>query len=52
MSGADLIVGRFKVLGPQARGNMGEVYRARDLETGETVAVKVIWRGGPVRKCH
>src|SRR5262245_37218955 len=44
MSGPDLIAGRFEVLGPQARGNMGEVYRARDLETGETVAVKVIRR--------
>ena len=44
MSGADVIAGRFEILGPQARGNMGEVYRARDLETGDTVAVKVIRR--------
>src|ERR1039458_2596154 len=44
MSGTEVIADRFEVLGPQARGNMGEVHRARDLETGEIVAVKVIRR--------
>ena len=44
MSGADVVAGQFEIIGPQARGNMGEVYRARDLNTGETVAVKVIRR--------
>src|ERR1017187_7778904 len=44
MSGTEVIADRFEVLGPQARGNMGEVHRARDLETGEIVAVKLIWR--------
>ena len=42
MNGSDVIAGRFEILGPMARGNMGEVYRARDLQTGETVAVKTI----------
>src|SRR6266568_1168392 len=42
MNGSDVIAGRFEILGPVARGNMGEVYRARDLQTGEVVAVKTI----------
>jgi len=25
-------------------GGMGEVHRAHDLQTGDTVAVKLIWR--------
>jgi serine/threonine protein kinase/superfamily II DNA/RNA helicase/very-short-patch-repair endonuclease len=44
MRDTEVIADRFEVLGPQARGNMGEVHRARDLETGEIVAVKVIRR--------
>lgn len=52
MSGAEVMVGQFEVLGPQSRGNLGEVYRARDLQTGETVAVTVSqdplrWRDVP-----
>ncbi len=42
MNGSDVIAGRFEILGPIARGNMGEVRRARDRETGETVAVKTM----------
>ena len=45
MSGISVIAGRFELLGPVARGNMGEVYRARDLadqDPGETVAVKLM----------
>ncbi|MGH3165417.1 MAG: serine/threonine-protein kinase, partial [Trebonia sp.] len=44
MSGEEVIAGRFELLAPVAHGNMGEVYQARDRETGETVAVKLIWR--------
>ena len=43
---ADIIAGRFEILSPIRHGNMGEVLKARDLESeaGETVAVKLIWR--------
>ena len=44
MNGAEPIAGRFELAGPLARGSMGEVHRALDLQTGETVAVKLIWR--------
>src|SRR6266567_3885247 len=44
MSGTDVVADRFELLGPLARGNMGEVYRARDRLTAETVAVKLIRR--------
>jgi serine/threonine protein kinase len=40
----EVIAGRFELLGPLARGNMGEVYRARDLADGDTVAVKLMRR--------
>ena len=40
----EVIAGRFELLGPLARGNMGEVYRARDLADGNTVAVKLMRR--------
>ena len=44
MSDSDAVAGRFELVSPLARGSMGEVHRARDLQTGETVAVKLIWR--------
>ena len=44
MSGTEVVAGRFELLGPVARGNMGEVHRARDLEAGATVAIKLMWQ--------
>jgi hypothetical protein len=44
MTDSDVVAGRFALVSPLARGSMGEVHRARDLQTGETVAVKLIWR--------
>ncbi len=44
MNGDNAIAGRFELISPLARGSMGEVHRARDLQTGDTVAVKLIWR--------
>ena len=46
LSQAEIIAGRFQILSPIRHGNMGEVLKARDLESeaGETVAVKLIWR--------
>ena len=34
--------GRFQLLAQASRGAMGSVYRARDLETGQVVALKVL----------
>jgi hypothetical protein len=39
MNGDNAIAGRFELISPLARGSMVEVHRARDLQTGDTVAV-------------
>ena len=44
MNGAGAIAGRFELVSPLGRESMGEVHRGRDLQTGDTVAVKLIWR--------
>ena len=51
MNGAEVIAGRFAIVRPLARGNMGQVYEALDELTGENVAVKTMlrrreWRAG------
>ncbi len=38
----DLVSGRFRVVRFIARGGMGEVYEAEDLELGERIAIKTI----------
>jgi tetratricopeptide (TPR) repeat protein len=38
----DLVSGRFRVIRFIARGGMGEVYEAQDLELGERIAIKTI----------
>ena len=43
MNGARAIAGRFELVNPHARGSMGEVHRGRDLQTGDTVAERLIW---------
>ena len=37
-----LIANRFEIQDLLGRGGMGEVYRATDTQTGETVAVKAL----------
>ncbi|HWO25254.1 MAG TPA: protein kinase, partial [Kofleriaceae bacterium] len=39
---ADVVSGRFEVLQQVGSGGMGRIFRARDLASGQTVAVKVI----------
>lgn len=38
----DVVAGRFELEGLAGSGGMGRVYRARDLESGSTVAVKIV----------
>ena len=44
MNGAEVIAGRFVIVRPLARGNMGQVCEALDERTGEKVAVKTMLR--------
>ena len=51
MNGSEVIAGRFAIVRPLARGNMGQVCEALDELTGEKVAVKTMLRrrnGEPV----
>jgi eukaryotic-like serine/threonine-protein kinase len=41
-SPGDLLANRFRILRFVARGGMGEVYEADDLELGETIALKTV----------
>ena len=38
-------IGRYEVLDELGRGGMGAVYRGRDPETGQEVAIKVLLKG-------
>jgi tetratricopeptide (TPR) repeat protein len=42
MNGQHVIGSRFVITGTIGQGGMGEVYRGQDLETGETVAIKLL----------
>jgi serine/threonine protein kinase/tetratricopeptide (TPR) repeat protein len=44
LSAGRVLAGRFKIVRFLARGGMGEVYEAEDLELGENVALKTIRR--------
>ena len=44
MNGAEVIAGRFAIVRPLARGNMGQVCEALDELTGDKVAVKTTFR--------
>jgi len=41
----EVIAGRFQLEAEQASGGMGRVYRARDVQTGAIVAVKILQLG-------
>ncbi|KYF60033.1 hypothetical protein BE04_17130, partial [Sorangium cellulosum] len=42
----EIVDERFEIEGLAGSGGMGHVYRARDLESGDTVALKVLRRAG------
>ncbi len=45
MSEPSLILGRYELGPPIGEGGMGEVFRGRDRQTGETVAIKRLKSG-------
>jgi len=45
MQAGDLVANRFEVLALAGAGGMGDVYRARDRSSGQTVALKVLSSG-------
>jgi serine/threonine protein kinase len=45
MSPGDVLTGRFEVLRGAGSGGMGVVYQARDLATGQSVALKILIGG-------
>jgi serine/threonine protein kinase/tetratricopeptide (TPR) repeat protein len=45
----DVVAGRFLLLARHVGGGMGELFRARDLATGDTVALKTLRVGDPER---
>ncbi len=48
MQKGELISGRFEVEHLSAAGGMGQIYRARDLQTGAPVAIKVLYQVGAI----
>src|SRR4051812_46967034 len=42
MQPGELVAGRFEIVAVAGAGGMGTVYRAQDLATGETVALKTL----------
>jgi eukaryotic-like serine/threonine-protein kinase len=38
-------LGNYEVIGPLGAGGMGEVYRARDMKLGRSVAIKIVREG-------
>lgn len=47
MQTGEIVAGRFAIVGLAQKGGMSEVYRAKDLQTNETVAVKILLESLP-----
>lgn len=42
MNHSQLIAGRYEIIGTLGQGGMGDVYRGRDTQTGDMVAIKLL----------